>query len=95
MQCCKLLRSQEYNPGARSSSHSPVSACNLCFVSVNVNEIEANLLKLGYNEVLPCPETAAETWKRILEKGDEPVDKKILLEAVKAGMSITMKVRKL
>ena len=62
---------------------------------MNVNEIEANLQKLAYNEVPPCPEAAAETWNRILEKGDEPVDRKILLEAVKAGMSITVKVRKL
>ena len=52
---------------------------------MNVNEIEANLLKLSYKEVSPCSESAATTWKEILEKGDEPVDKKILLEAVKAG----------
>lgn len=55
-------------------------------LEVNVNEIEANLLKLSYKEVSPCSESAATTWKEILEKGDEPVDKKILLEAVKAGV---------
>ena len=53
---------------------------------MNLNEIEANSLKLAYNEVPPCSEAAAATWSRILEKGDEPVDRKILVEAVKAGM---------
>ena len=56
-------------------------------VLVNQNEIESNLLKLSYDEVQPCPEAAAATWTKILEKCDEPVDKKILLEAVKAGKS--------
>lgn len=54
---------------------------------MNQNEIESNLLKLSYDEVQPCPEAAAATWTKILEKCDEPVDKKILLEAVKAGKS--------
>ena len=52
---------------------------------MNQNEIESNLLKLSYDEVQPCSEAAAATWTKILEKCDEPVDKKILLEAVKAG----------
>lgn len=54
---------------------------------MNQNEIESNLLKLSYDEVQPCAEAAAATWTKILEKCDEPVDKKILLEAVKAGKS--------
>lgn len=59
----------------------------LClFFSVNQNFIEANLLKLAYNELSVCPDAAAATWNKILEKGDEPVDMKILLDAVKAGM---------
>ena len=57
---------------------------------MNQNEIEANLLKLSYDEVPPCPEAAAATWSKILEKGDEPVDRKILLEAVKAGMYVVI-----
>lgn len=54
---------------------------------MNQNVVEANLLKLAYNEVPPCSDAAAATWNKILEKGDEPVDMKILLEAVKAGMN--------
>ena len=54
---------------------------------MNQNEIESNLVKLSYDEVQPCAEAAAATWTKILEKCDEPVDKKILLEAVRAGKS--------
>ena len=54
---------------------------------MNQNVIEANLLKLAYNEVSVCSDAAAAAWNKILEKGDEPVDMKILLEAVKAGMN--------
>ena len=53
---------------------------------MNQNFIETNLLKLAYNELSVCPDAAAATWIKILEKGDEPVDMKILLEAVKAGV---------
>ena len=56
-------------------------------VSVNVNEIETNQLKLSYKEISPCSESAATNWKTILEKGDVPVDKRVLLDAVKAGES--------
>lgn len=56
-----------------------------CCFSVNQNVIEANSLKLSYNEVPTCPDAAAATWNNILENGDEPVDMKILIEAVKAG----------
>ena len=57
------------------------------FSSVNQNAIEANLLKLAYSEVgPPCSEAATENWNKILEKGNELVDMKILIEAVKAGM---------
>lgn len=54
---------------------------------MNQNVIEANLLKLAYNELgPPCSDAAAAAWNEILEKGDEPVDMQILIEAVKAGM---------
>ena len=52
---------------------------------MNVNEIETNQLKLSYKEISPCSESAATNWKTILEKGDVPVDKRVLLDAVKAG----------
>ncbi|XP_078370513.1 TBC1 domain family member 1-like [Oculina patagonica] len=56
-------------------------------LKVNQNVIEANLLKLSYNEVgPPCSDAAAAAWNKILAKGDEPVDMQILIEAVKAGV---------
>lgn len=54
---------------------------------MNQNVIETNLLKLAYNEMSVCSDAAAATWNKILEKGNEPVDMKILVEAVKAGMN--------
>ena len=54
---------------------------------MNVNEIETNQLKLSYEEISPCSESAATSWKMILDKGDVPVDRKVLLDAVKAGES--------
>ena len=54
---------------------------------MNQNVIETNLLKLAYNEMSVCSDAAAATWSKILEKGNEPVDMKILVEAVKAGMN--------
>ena len=54
---------------------------------MNVNEIETNQLKLSYKEISPCSESAATNWTTILEKGDVPVDKRVLLDAVKAGES--------
>lgn len=57
------------------------------FFSVNQNVIETNLLKLAYNEMSVCSDASAATWSKILEKGNEPVDMKILVEAVKAGMN--------
>ena len=65
-----------------------VSPSSLCFISVNLSEIEANSLRLSYNEVSPCPEAAAANWDRILKEGDKAVDRKILSEAVKAGMYV-------
>lgn len=60
--------------------------CNcFFFLPVNQNVIEANMLKLSYNEVPPCSDAAAATWNKILENGDEAVDLKTLTEAVKAG----------
>ncbi|RMX40307.1 hypothetical protein pdam_00008698 [Pocillopora damicornis] len=53
--------------------------------NVNQNVIEANMLKLSYNEVPPCSDAAAATWNKILENGDETVDLKTLTEAVKAA----------
>lgn len=58
-------------------------------LEVNVNEIETNQLKLSYKEISPCSESAATNWKAILEKGDVPVDRKVLLDAVKAGVPKT------
>ena len=60
---------------------------------MNQNVIEANLLKLAYSEVgPPCSDAAAAAWNEILKKGDEPVDMKILVEAVKAGMCVNRSI---
>lgn len=55
-------------------------------LQVNQSVIEANMLKLSYNEDPPCSDVAAATWNKILENGDEAVDLKTLTEAVKAGI---------